>query len=40
MRKNNKLLQNELDNLESVEHIRQMQDGKKKVIYINPKLLI
>lgn len=40
MRKNNKLLQNELDNLESMGHIRQMQDGKKKVIYINPKLLI
>ncbi len=40
MRKNNKLLQNELDNLESMGHIRQMQDGKKKVIYINPKLFI
>ena len=38
MRKSNKLLQNELDNLESVGHIRQMEDGKKKVIYINPKL--
>ena len=40
MRKNNKILQNELDNLESMGHIRQMEDGKKKVIYINPKLLI
>ena len=40
MRKNNKALQNELDNLESMGHIRQVQDGKKKVIYINPKLFI
>ena len=40
MRKNNKILQNELDNLESMGHIRQMEDGKKKVIYINPKLFI
>ncbi|MFZ3143358.1 DUF3987 domain-containing protein [Psychrobacter glacincola] len=40
MRKNNKVLQNELDNLESMGHIRQMEDGKKKVIYISPKLLI
>lgn len=40
MRKNNKLLQNELDNLESMGHIKQMQEGKKKVIYINPKLFI
>lgn len=40
MRKNNKVLQNELDNLESMGHIRQMEEGKKKVIYINPKLLI
>ena len=40
MRKNNKVLQNELDNLESMGHIRQLQDGKKKVIYINPKLFI
>ena len=40
MRKNNKVLQNELDNLESMGHIRQMEDGKKKVIYINPKLLV
>ncbi|TXD98174.1 DUF3987 domain-containing protein [Psychrobacter frigidicola] len=40
MRKNNKLLQNELDNLESMGHIRQVQDGKKRVIYINPKLFI
>ena len=40
MRKNNKVLQNELDNLESMGHIRQVQDGKKKVIFINPKLFI
>ena len=40
MRKNNKVLQNELDNLESMGHIRQLQDRKKKVIYINPKLFI
>ncbi|MBH0007332.1 DUF3987 domain-containing protein [Psychrobacter sp. SWN149] len=40
MRKNNKVLQNELDNLESMGHIKQMEDGKKKVIYINPKLFI
>lgn len=40
MRKNNRILQGELDNLESMGHIRQMQDGKKKVIYINPKLFI
>ena len=40
MRKNNKILQNELDNLESMGHIKQTQDGKKKVIYINPKLFI
>ena len=38
MRKNNKALQSELDNLESMGHIKQMEDGKKKVIYINPKL--
>ena len=38
LRKNNKVLQNELDNLASMGHIRQMEDGKKKVIYINPKL--
>ena len=40
MRKNNKILQNELDNLESMGHIRQVQDVKKKVIHINPKLFI
>lgn len=38
MRKNNKVLQNELDNLESKGHIRQSIDGKKKIIEINPKL--
>ncbi|WP_227428864.1 DUF3987 domain-containing protein [Psychrobacter sp. I-STPA6b] len=40
MRKNNKLLQNELDMLESAGHIKQETEGKKKVIYINPKLLM
>ena len=38
MRKNNKALQSELDNLESMGHIKQADEGKKKVIYINPKL--
>ena len=38
MRKNNKVLQNELDNLESKGHIEQSMDGKKKIIKINPKL--
>ena len=38
MRKNNRSLQNELDNLESMGHIRQADEGRKKVIYINPKL--
>lgn len=39
MRKNNKILQNELDNLESMRHIRQADEGKRRVIYINPKLI-
>ena len=39
MRKNNKVLQSELDNLESMGHIRQADEGKRKVIYINPKLI-
>jgi|26BtaG_2_1085354.scaffolds.fasta_scaffold01870_2 hypothetical protein len=38
MRKNNRLLQNELDMLESAGHIRQETEGKKQVIYINPHL--
>ena len=38
MRKSNKVLQNELDNLESKGHIRQSIDGKKKIIEVNPKL--
>lgn len=38
MLKNNKLLQKELDNLESMGHIKQVIDGKTKLIYINPKL--
>lgn len=39
MRKNNKILQNELDNLESMRHIKQADEGKRRVIYINPKLI-
>ena len=38
MRKNNRLLQSELDNLESKLHIRQTEEGRKKVIEINPNL--
>ncbi|SJN35269.1 DUF3987 domain-containing protein [Psychrobacter sp. JB385] len=38
MRKNNKVLQNELDNLESMGHIRQNKEGQRKIIEINPKL--
>ncbi|WP_440454956.1 DUF3987 domain-containing protein [Psychrobacter sp. ASPA161_9] len=38
MRKNTKLLQNELDKLESAKHIRQEMEGRSKVILINPKL--
>ena len=38
MRKNNKVLQNELDNLESMGHIRQTKEGQKKIIEVNPKL--
>ena len=38
MRKNTKLLQNELDKLESAKHIRQEVEGRSKVIFINPKL--
>jgi len=38
MRKNNKLLQCELDNLESKGHIKQSVDGRKKIIEVNPKL--
>lgn len=38
MRKNNKVLQNELDNLESMGHIRQTKNGEKHIIEINPKL--
>lgn len=38
MRKNTKLLQNELDKLESAKHIRQEVEGRSKVILINPKL--
>lgn len=38
MRKSSKLLQQELDHLESAEYIRQESEGKKKVIYINPCL--
>jgi hypothetical protein len=38
MRKNTKLLQNELDKLEAAGHIKQELEGRMKVIYINPKL--
>lgn len=38
MRKNNKVLQNELDNLESMRHIRQIKEGQRKIIEVNPKL--
>ena len=38
MRKNNKILQNELDNLESMGHIKQNKEGQKQIIEINPKL--
>lgn len=38
MRKNTKLLQIELDKLESAKHIRQDMDGRSKVIFINPNL--
>lgn len=38
MRKSTKLLQIELDKLESAKHIRQEMEGRSKVIFINPKL--
>lgn len=38
MRKNTKLLQSELDKLESAKHIMQEMEGRSKVILINPKL--
>ena len=38
MRTNTKLLQSELDKLESAKHIRQELEGRSKVILINPKL--
>ena len=38
MRKNNKVLQNELDNLESAGHIKQTKEGQKQIIEVNPKL--
>ena len=38
LRKNTKLLQIELDKLESAKHIRQEMEGRSKVIFINPKL--
>ncbi|WP_298909512.1 DUF3987 domain-containing protein [uncultured Psychrobacter sp.] len=40
MRKNNKLLQIELNNLESKGHIIQSTNGRKKIIEINPKLYV
>jgi len=38
MRKSTKLLQIELDKLESANHIRQEIEGRSKVIFVNPKL--
>jgi hypothetical protein len=38
MRKNTKLLQSELDKLESAKHIRQEMEGRSKVVLINPNL--
>ena len=38
MRKSTKLLQIELDKLESAKHITQEMEGRSKVIFINPKL--
>ena len=38
MRKSNRILQGELDNLESKSHIRQTDEGRKKIIEVNPKL--
>ena len=38
MRKSSKLLQIELDKLESAGHIRQEKEGLKRVIFINPVL--
>ena len=38
MRKNTKLLQNELDKLEAAGHIKQELEGRMKVIYVSPKL--
>tara|TARA_B100001179_G_scaffold140835_1_gene101673 strand:- start:11358 stop:13502 length:2145 start_codon:yes stop_codon:yes gene_type:complete len=38
MRKSTKLLQIELDKLESAKHIRQEMEGRSRVIFINPKL--
>ena len=38
MRKNTKLLQNELDKLEAAGHIKQELEGRMKVISISPKL--
>ena len=38
MRKDNRILQGELDNLESKSHIRQTDEGRKKIIEVNPKL--
>ena len=38
MRKNTRLLQNELDKLEAAGHIKQELEGRMKVIYVSPKL--
>ena len=39
MRKSSRILQQELDHLESAGYIRQETDGRKKVVLINPYLL-
>ena len=38
MRQSTKLLQIELEKLESAKHIRQDMEGRSKMILINPKL--
>ncbi|WP_201532844.1 DUF3987 domain-containing protein [Psychrobacter ciconiae] len=40
LRKSSKLLQIELDKLESANHVKQEMDGRSKVVFINPKLFI
>lgn len=40
MRKSSRILQQELDHLESAGYIRQETEGRKKVVFINPCLLV